>query len=185
MDSILISCPFIVQGLALPQGSVRRKLQIRGRTPSKLVSFFPTHGTLLVDGTYELFRHYYAVPSARDKQGREVGAVRAVLASVLGMIKGGATHISVATMHDFEPSEPVVAGVQDREGVEPELLRSSRCLRTFCRGRGLRFRQWWVRNRRRSAAGAAAAERCRVERVIICTPDKTRRDTCEARGWCN
>ncbi len=41
----------------------------------------------LVDGTYELFRHYYAVPSARDEQGREVGAVRAVLASVLGMIK--------------------------------------------------------------------------------------------------
>jgi 5'-3' exonuclease len=43
----------------------------------------------LVDGMYELFRHYYAVPPARDKQGREVGAVRGVLASVLGMIKGG------------------------------------------------------------------------------------------------
>ncbi len=42
----------------------------------------------LVDGTYELFRHYYALPSARDKQGREVGAVRGVLASVLGMIEG-------------------------------------------------------------------------------------------------
>jgi hypothetical protein len=41
----------------------------------------------LVDGTYELFRHYYALLSTRDKQGREVGAVR-VLASVLGMIKG-------------------------------------------------------------------------------------------------
>ena len=51
----------------------------------------------LVDGTYELFRHYYAVPSAHDKQGREVGAVRGVLVSALGMIKGGATHIAVAT----------------------------------------------------------------------------------------
>jgi len=50
----------------------------------------------LIDGTYELFRHYYAVPSARDKQGREVGAVRGVLASVLGMIKGGATHVAVS-----------------------------------------------------------------------------------------
>jgi len=38
----------------------------------------------LVDGTYELFRHYYAVPSARDRDGREVGAVRGVLRSVLG-----------------------------------------------------------------------------------------------------
>ena len=51
----------------------------------------------LVDGTYELFRHYYAVPSAHDKDGREVGAVRGVLASVLGMLNEGATHVAVAT----------------------------------------------------------------------------------------
>src|SRR6267154_1816000 len=54
----------------------------------------------LVDGTYELFRHYYALPSARDQNGCEVGAVRGVLASVLGMIKDGATHVGVATDHD-------------------------------------------------------------------------------------
>ena len=60
----------------------------------KLVGSLRPHSILLlplevflVDGTCELFRHYYAVPSARDKQGREVGAVRGVLASVLGMIK--------------------------------------------------------------------------------------------------
>jgi 5'-3' exonuclease len=52
----------------------------------------------LVDGTYELFRHYYALPSAKDKDGLEVAAVRGVLASVLGMMKGGATHIAVATV---------------------------------------------------------------------------------------
>jgi 5'-3' exonuclease len=51
----------------------------------------------LVDGTYELFRHYYAVPSARDAEGREVGAVRGVVGSVLGMLKAGATHLAVAT----------------------------------------------------------------------------------------
>jgi 5'-3' exonuclease len=45
----------------------------------------------LIDGTYELFRHYYALPSARETDGREVGAVRGVLASVLGMIEHGAT----------------------------------------------------------------------------------------------
>ena len=53
--------------------------------------------------TYELFRHYYALPSARDQNGCEVAAVRGVLASVLGMIKGGATHIAVATDHVNRP----------------------------------------------------------------------------------
>src|SRR5262245_24801641 len=56
----------------------------------------------LIDGTYELFRHYYAVPRARDAQGREVGAVRGVLTSVLGLINGGATHLGVATDHVIE-----------------------------------------------------------------------------------
>ena len=56
----------------------------------------------LIDGTYELFRHYYAVPSIRDSAGQEVGAVRGVLTSILGMIKKGATHLGVATDHVIE-----------------------------------------------------------------------------------
>src|SRR5438132_1556912 len=56
----------------------------------------------LIDGTYELFRHYYAVPSARDREGREVGAVRGVLGSLLGMMTVGTTHIGVATDHVIE-----------------------------------------------------------------------------------
>ena len=56
----------------------------------------------LVDGTYELFRHYYALPSAKDRDGHEVGAVRGVLRSVLGMMQAGATHIAVATDHVIE-----------------------------------------------------------------------------------
>ena len=56
----------------------------------------------LIDGTYELFRYFFAVPSARDADGREVGAVRGVLTSVLSMIEGGATHIGVATDHVVE-----------------------------------------------------------------------------------
>ncbi len=51
----------------------------------------------MIDGTYELFRHYYALPSAWDRDGRQVAAVRGVLGSVLGMIRGGATHVAVAT----------------------------------------------------------------------------------------
>jgi 5'-3' exonuclease len=77
----------------------------------------------LIDGTYELFRHYYALPSARDEKGREIAAVRGVLASVLGMIKQGATHVAVATDHVIESfRNELWPGYKTSEGVEPELL---------------------------------------------------------------
>jgi 5'-3' exonuclease len=56
----------------------------------------------LIDGTYELFRHFYALPSAKDSEGREVAAVRGVLGSLLGMMKAGTTYIGVATDHVIE-----------------------------------------------------------------------------------
>jgi 5'-3' exonuclease len=56
----------------------------------------------LIDGTYELFRHFYSVPAAQDVNDREIGAVRAVLRSVLSIIEHGATHIGVATDHVVE-----------------------------------------------------------------------------------
>jgi 5'-3' exonuclease len=77
----------------------------------------------LVDGTYELFRHYYALPSARDSDGREVTAVGGVLASVLGMIKAGATHIGVATDHVIESfRNGLWPGYKTAEGIEPDPL---------------------------------------------------------------
>src|SRR5262249_56205788 len=76
----------------------------------------------LVDGTYELFRYYYAVPAARDADGREVGAVRGVLNSVLGMIKAGATHVGVATDHIIESfRNQLWAGYKTSEGIDPDL----------------------------------------------------------------
>jgi 5'-3' exonuclease len=134
----------------------------------------------LVDGTYELFRHYYAVPSARDKQGREVGAVRAVLASVLGMIKGGATHIAVATDHVIESfRNQLWAGYKTSEGVEPELLAQFPLLEDVLSAAGVMV--WpMVEFEADDALAAAAAlvdlglaeNAARVERVVICTPDK-------------
>ena len=129
----------------------------------------------LVDGTYELFRHYYAVPSARDKRGREVGAVRAVLASVLGMVKGGATHIAVATDHVIESfRNQLWPGYKTSEGVEPDLLAQFPLLEEVLSAAG--FVVWPMVEFEADdalAAGAAAAEKDpRVERVIICTPDK-------------
>jgi len=77
----------------------------------------------LVDGTYELFRHYYALPSARDVNGREVAAVRGVVASVLGMIKEGATHVAVASDHVIESfRNDLWPDYKTSDGIDPDLL---------------------------------------------------------------
>jgi len=129
----------------------------------------------LIDGTYELFRHYYALPSARDRDGREVAAVRGVLASVLGMIKGGATHIAVATDHVIESfRNNLWPGYKTGEGIDPDLLSQFPLLEEALGAAGIVV--WPMVEFEADdalAAGAAAAARDpRVDRVIICTPDK-------------
>ncbi len=129
----------------------------------------------LVDGTYELFRHYYALPSARDEKGHEVAAVRGVLASVLGMIKGGATHIAVATDHVIESfRNQLWPGYKTGAGVEPELLAQFPLLEEVLSAAGIVV--WPMIEFEADdalAAGAVAAARDqRVGQVIICTPDK-------------
>ena len=77
----------------------------------------------LIDGTYELFRRFYALPRARDSNGDEVAAVRGVLGSILRMIQAGATHIGVATDHVIESfRNQLWSGYKTGDGVEPELL---------------------------------------------------------------
>jgi 5'-3' exonuclease len=129
----------------------------------------------LVDGTYELFRHYYAVPSARDSDGREIGAVRGVLASVLGMISGGATHIAVATDRVIESfRNGLWPGYKTGEGIEPDLWAQFPLLEETLSAAGVVV--WPMVEFEADdalAAGAVAAARDqRVGRVIICTPDK-------------
>lgn len=129
----------------------------------------------LVDGTYELFRHYYALPSARDEDGREVAAVRGVLASVLGMIKGGATHIAVATDHVIESfRNDLWPEYKTGEGIESDLWAQFPLLEEVLSAAGLVV--WpmveFEADDALAAAAVAAAKDPRVERVIICTPDK-------------
>ena len=129
----------------------------------------------LVDGTYELFRHYYALPSARDADGREVAAVRGVLASVLGMMKGGATHIAVATDHIIESfRNGLWPGYKTSEGIEPDLLAQFPVLEEVLSTAGIVV--WpmveFEADDALAAAAMAAAQDVRVEQVIICTPDK-------------
>src|ERR1043166_5469976 len=77
----------------------------------------------LIDGTYELFRHFFAVPSAKDAAGQEIGAVRGVLNSVLSMVEKGATHLGVATDHVVESfRNDLYPGYKTSEGVPEELL---------------------------------------------------------------
>ncbi len=129
----------------------------------------------LVDGTYELFRHYYALPSARDTDEREVSAARGVLASVLGMIKGGATHIAVATDHVIESfRNGLWTDYKTGEGIEPDLLAQFPLLEDVLSAAGVVV--WpmveFEADDALAAAAEAAARDPRVERVIICTPDK-------------
>ena len=129
----------------------------------------------LIDGTYELFRHYYALPSARDQDGREVAAVRGVLGSVLGMIKDGATHIAVATDHIIESfRNDLWPGYKTGEGIDADLFAQFPLLEETLAAAGVVV--WPMVEFEADdalAAGAMAASRdSRVERVIICTPDK-------------
>ena len=129
----------------------------------------------LIDGTYELFRHYYAMPSARDAQGREVAAVRGVVASVLGMINGGARYVGVATDHVIESfRNGLWPGYKTGEGIEPDLLAQFPLLEEALASLGIAT--WpmveFEADDALAAAAAAAARDPRVERVVICTPDK-------------
>ena len=129
----------------------------------------------LVDGTYELFRHYYALPSARDKDGREVAAVRGVLASVLGMIKAGSNHIAVATDHVIESfRNQLWPDYKTSAGVPPDLLAQFPLLEETLMKAGVVV--WpmveFEADDALAAAAASAQSDTRVDRVIICTPDK-------------
>ena len=77
----------------------------------------------LVDGTYELFRHYFALPSYKTEEGLEVGAVRGVLRSMLALLENGATHLGVATDHVVESfRNDLWLGYKTTAGVPRDLL---------------------------------------------------------------
>ena len=129
----------------------------------------------LVDGTYELFRHFFAVPSALDVNGNEVGAVRGVLMSILTLIEGGATHVGVATDHVVESfRNDLYPGYKTSEGVPAPLLAQFPVLEEALESMGVLV--WpMVRYEADDALASAAVKAAkddRVSQVLICTPDK-------------
>ena len=129
----------------------------------------------LIDGTYELFRHFFAVPVAADVNGQEIGAVRGVLNSVLSMIEGGATHLGVATDHVVESfRNEVYPGYKTSEGVAPELLSQFPILEEAPEAMGVLVwpMVYFEADDALASAAAKAAKDERARQVLICTPDK-------------
>jgi 5'-3' exonuclease len=129
----------------------------------------------LLDGTYELFRHFFAVPSRRDPTGQEVGAVRGVLGTVLTILEDGATHVGVATDHVIESfRNEMWPGYKTGAGVDPELMSQFPLLEEALDALGVTV---WAMVAQEAddalaAAAAVAAGDRRVKRVYVCTPDK-------------
>jgi 5'-3' exonuclease len=129
----------------------------------------------LVDGTYELFRHYYGAPSHTTAAGEEVGATRAVLGSLLGMIEGGATHIGVATDHVIESwRNHAWPTYKSSAGVPADLLGQFALFEEAMVAAG--FVVWPMVELEADDALASAASVLagdpRVGQILICTPDK-------------
>jgi 5'-3' exonuclease len=129
----------------------------------------------LIDGTYELFRHFYAMPSAKDASGQEIAAVRGVLASVLSMIERGATHLGVATDHVVESfRNDLYPGYKTSEGVDPALLSQFPILEEALEAMGIKVwaMVYFEADDALASAASQAAKDDRVNQVFICTPDK-------------
>jgi 5'-3' exonuclease len=129
----------------------------------------------LVDGTFELFRHFFAVPSTLDAKGNEDGAVRGVLTSVRSLIGAGATHVGVATDHVVESfRNNLYPGYKTSEGVPEPLLAQFPILEAELQAMGVMV--WpmveFEADDALASAAAKAALDDRVRQVFICTPDK-------------
>ncbi len=131
----------------------------------------------LVDGTYELFRHFYApgVPKRSAADGLEVGGLRGVLGSILQLVEDGATHVGVATDHVIESwRNDLYDGYKDGSGIDPVLRAQFWPLEDALRALG--FTVWAETTHEAddalAAAARVAAEQSDVTEVIICTPDK-------------
>ncbi len=129
----------------------------------------------LVDGTYELFRHYYAVPEHFDDDGIDVGATRGVVRSVLDLLADGATHVGVATDHVIESfRNELWDGYKDGSGIDPVLFAQFPLIEDALEALGVAVWAEIELEADDALASAAAVARAdpRVERAVICTPDK-------------
>jgi 5'-3' exonuclease len=129
----------------------------------------------LIDGTYELFRHFYGLRRFNKGKDRPFGAVVGVLNTVLQMVEEGATHVAVATDHVIESFRNALwSGYKTGDGIEPALLSQFHPLEEALAAMGVAV--WPMieleADDALASAAALAAEDTRVEKVCIWTPDK-------------
>jgi 5'-3' exonuclease len=129
----------------------------------------------LVDGTYELFRHYYGVPPHTTADGAEVAATRGVLWSMQRLLEQGATHLGVATDHIIESFRNTMwPAYKSSAGMDPRLLSQFGLVEVALQAMGVVV--WPMveleADDALAGAAAAAADDPRVAQVVICTPDK-------------
>lgn len=129
----------------------------------------------LVDGTYELFRHHFALPTHQTTSGQHTGAVRGVVGSMLKMLEDGATHVGVATDHVIRSfRNDLYDGYKDGSDIAPEILSQFQILEDVLEAAGfcvLAMIEFEADDGLGAAARLVAADD-RVEQVMICTPDK-------------
>jgi len=129
----------------------------------------------LIDGTYELFRHFFGAPSHINSKGQEVGAVRAVASSMLSMVNQGATHIGIATDHVITSfRNELYDGYKDGSDLDPVILGQFNLLEEVLDSLGFMIFPMvdFEADDGLGAAARKAALNPDVEQVIICTPDK-------------
>lgn len=127
----------------------------------------------MVDGTYELFRHHFALPSHKTEDGTEVAAVRGVVRSMLALLEGGATHLAVATDHVIKSfRNDLWPGYKTGAGVAPELLGQFVLLEDALTALGIVVWPMVEYEADDALASAAASAADSAEQVLICTPDK-------------
>lgn len=129
----------------------------------------------LIDGTYELFRHYYALPSARDADGHEIAAVRGVVSSIGALLRNGVSHLGVATDHVIESfRNELWPGYKTGAGIPRDLWAQFPLLEQAMTAMGVAVWPMIEFEADDALASAAAIAACdeRVSKVYICTPDK-------------
>ena len=129
----------------------------------------------LVDGTYELFRHFFGAPSHVTSDGKEVGAVRAVANSMLSLIEQGATHIGIATDHVITSfRNELYEDYKDGSEIDPVILSQFLPLEEVLDVLGFTVFPMieYEADDGLGAAAHKAAQQTGVQQVIICTPDK-------------
>jgi 5'-3' exonuclease len=129
----------------------------------------------LVDGTYELFRHFFGQPPRNSTEGTPIGAARGVILTIVGMLTEGATHVGVATDHVIESfRNELWPGYKTGEGIDPDLRSQFDVLEEAVEALGVAL--WPMveleADDALASAASVAAEDPAVEQVFICTPDK-------------